>query len=207
MRLEKIRERFFSLHHDLDFFAAGGQPAEDKLLSSPIAEMWRPGEYPGNGQPCIHAALVLGHPRLGTAPDYCSSPVYHVDLERGWARTQGQLIRLGQRDPAHAALPVRVVDYSSVDRAADLAVYRKPPADVEPKRPMGEDPTWHALWRWFEDNTGDPHGSMLVYIARRWNEDIPTVYANTDSWMKSKLRQIERETADLDDYNAGSNYN
>jgi hypothetical protein len=99
------------------------------------------------------------------------------------------------------------MEYSSVDRAADLAVYRKPPAEVEPNRPMGEDPTWHALWRWFEDNTGDPHGSMLVYIARRWNEDIPTVYANTDSWMKSKLRQIERETADPDDHNAGCNYN
>jgi hypothetical protein len=133
--------------------------------------------------------------------------VYHVDLERRWARTQGQLLRLGRRDPDYATLPVPVVTYSDVDRAADLAGYQNPPVHVEPKGTMGHDPTWHDLWHWFEENTRDPHGCLLVYIARRWNQNIHTVYLNTDSWMKSKLRQIDRETADPDDYNAGSNYN
>ncbi|MBF9235131.1 hypothetical protein [Microvirga alba] len=101
------------------------------------------------------------------------------------------------------------MEYSDVDRAADLSCYRGPPAEIEPKGPMGQDPAWHALWDWFEKSTEDPHGSMLVYIARRWNEDISTVYMNTDSWMKTKLRQVERESADADadDHNAGSNFN
>ncbi|MFC1460214.1 DUF6634 family protein [Microvirga arabica] len=202
-----IRERFLSLHHDLDLYAAGRQPTEGDLQLAPVAEMWRPGNYPGTGQPCIQAQYVLKHPRLGTAPGYCSSPVYYIDLERGWARTQGQLIRLGRRDPAYTNLPVPVVEYNDIDRAADLSCYQRPPADIEPKGPMGEDPAWHTLWDWFEEHTGDPHGSTLVYIARRWNEDIATVYIKTDSWMKAKLRQIDRESADPDDYNAGSNFN
>lgn len=97
--------------------------------------------------------------------------------------------------------------YDDVDRAADLSCYRMPPAEIELKGPMGEDSTWHALWNWFDEHTGDLHGSMLVYIARRWIEDISTVYFNTDSWMKAKLRHIERKSADPDDYNAGSSYN
>ncbi len=207
MTRNRIRDRFLALHRDLDFFAAGGQPAKEELSAAPEAYLWRPGAYPGSGQPCIRARLILQHPRLGTASDYCSSPVYHIDLERRWARTQGQLLRLGQRDPDYAALPVPVMTYSDVDRTADLAGYQNPPAKAEPKGPMGNDPTWHTLWDWFEGNTRDPHGSLLVYIARRWNQDIHTVYLNTDSWMKSKLRQIDRETADSDDFNAGSNYN
>jgi len=207
MARKMIRERFLSLHRDLDSYAAGGQPEERDLQNAPIAEMWWPGAYPGSGQPCIQAQLVLDHPRLGTAPDYCSSPVYFIDLDRGWARTQGHLIRLGRRNPVYAAIPVSIMEYSDVDRVADLSSYQVPPAEIEPKGPMGDDPRWHGLWAWFDENTGDPHGSTLVYIARRWNQDIATVYMYTDSWMKTKLRQIDREAADPDDYNAGSNFN
>lgn len=88
MMQKMIRERFLSLHRDLDFYAVGGQPTRHDLRLAPLAEMWRPGEYPRSGQPCIQAQYILEHPRLGTAPDYCSSPVYHVDLKRGWARLE-----------------------------------------------------------------------------------------------------------------------
>ncbi|WP_134495887.1 hypothetical protein [Microvirga pakistanensis] len=207
MKQDEVRQRFLSLHHDLDLYVSGGQPGKDELATAPIAELWRPGEYPGTGDPCILAKFILNHPRLGTAPDYISSPVYYADPGNGWVRTQGQLLRLGQRDPEHEALSVRVKEYGEVDRAADLVGYRQPSSELEPTGPMGEDPKWHGLWSWFEENTWSAHDALLVYIARRWHQDISTVYINTDSWMKSKLRQVERDLADHDDYNAGSNYN
>lgn len=205
MRQDEIRRRFLSLHHDLDLYASGGQPGTHELEAAPLADLWRPGGYPGTGDPCILAVRILNHPRLGTAPDYISSPIYHADVENKWVRTQGQVIRLGRRDPAYATLPIRVMEYSDVDRAANLAIYRQPPSELEPRMPMGEDPKWHRLWDWFEDNTWSAHDSMLVYIAKRWNQDISTVYMNTDQWMKSKLRQLERERVDPDAYHTGSN--
>ncbi|WP_414473224.1 hypothetical protein [Microvirga sp. M2] len=206
MRQDEVRRRFLSLHRDLDLYASGGQPDQHELDGAPIADLWRPGEYPGSGDPCIHARLILNHPRLGTATDYISSPVYHADVAKRWVRTQGQLIRLGRRDP-EGAQAIRVMEYSDVDRAANLSGYRRPPSEVEPTMPMGQDPKWHILWRWFEENTWNAHDSMLVYIAKRWKQSISTVYVNTDSWVKSKLRQLESERADPGDYNAGSNYN
>ncbi|WP_203273350.1 hypothetical protein [Microvirga arabica] len=207
MKQNEIQRRFLSLHSDLDRYASGGQPTERELEDAPIAELWRPSAYPGTEDPCIFARSIFSHPRLGNAPDYISSPVYYVDLVNGWIRTQGQLIRLGRRDPAYATLPIRVMEYSDIDRKADLTGYRQPPSELEPRMPMGEDSRWHSLWDWFAENTWNAHDAILVYIARRWSQDISTVYVNTDSWIKSKLRQLERQHADPDDYNAGSNFN
>jgi hypothetical protein len=114
MDSDMIRERILSLQRDLDFYADGGRPTEDELNNAPIAEMWRPGRYPASGRPCIYAQRILGHQKLGTVSDYCSSPVDFVDLDGGWARTQGRLIRLGRRDPTCSDRPVLVVKRPAV---------------------------------------------------------------------------------------------
>jgi hypothetical protein len=170
-----LRARFLALRADLDAYESGRFPTESELVQAPCAHGWWPGSY------------------------YCSSPVYFVDPDMRWVRTQGQMLRLGQPHPdarEHKSRP-RAVVYPLVDRYADSCCYIMPPEDVVPAGRIGEDPMWEALYRWLEEHTWDACDAIKVYIARRYDTDIRQVAVDVDGFIKDRLEAADRRDAAL----------
>jgi hypothetical protein len=82
------------LADDIERLASGVFPAQDELEAAPFLARF---------QPNLTLAPVLcgdvtGHPLLpGTNRTITTSPLYVLDLENGWARTQSRLYRLGRQ--------------------------------------------------------------------------------------------------------------
>ncbi len=194
-----LRARFLALRADLDRYEAGRFPTESELVQAPCAHGWRPGSYPKSGEPNLRAMAITGHPRLGTQKHYCSSPLYFVDPDLRWVRTQGHLLRLGRPHPdarEHKSRP-RAVTYPMVDRYADSCGYVMPPEDVVPAGRIGEDPAWEQLFDWFEAHTWDAVDAVKVYVARRYDRDIRQVAVDLDGWIKDRLEDGDRRDAAL----------
>lgn len=77
--------------------------------------------------------------------------------------------------------------------AADIG-YLAPPLEFEPTDNIHEDPAWTTLVDWFDAHIAKSHGwhdAVLVYISRRYDTPIQSVYANTDDWAKSQFRRLD----------------
>lgn len=78
---------------------------------------------------------------------------------------------------------------AETDREAEDCRYVAPPAHLEPKGRMFEDPTWKDLTDFFERHTHHWPRALRVYVSRRFDEPYGEVYANVVGFVDSELRR------------------
>ena len=95
---EEIQKRFRDLHRDRDLLKSGWTPKEQDLVDAPVIGNWV--AVLRAGEPAL-VGVVTGHPRLRGLRRIVTSPLVAIDIEGGWARTEGRFYRLGlQYTPA-----------------------------------------------------------------------------------------------------------
>lgn len=83
-------ERLLSDFRDL---RRGGMPAQAILDAAPLLDTW---SFATSPAPCL-VGLSFGHPVLeGSARPICTSPLWILAPEAGWARTHSRYYRLGR---------------------------------------------------------------------------------------------------------------
>lgn len=84
-------DRLAQLVHDLRAYALGQLPDPDDLAKAPRLDDWRLGY---RTELSLHGTTV-SHPELVGSRNITTSALFHLDVERGWARTYSRLYRLG----------------------------------------------------------------------------------------------------------------
>lgn len=90
-------------------------------------------------------------------------------------------------------MPRTLQDVSHTDKIADEINYIAPPSNLEPQGRVGEDPAWSELVDWFRGQEIAWASAIEVYVSRRWDTPIQSVYAAIDSWKKHQIDRIDRE--------------
>jgi hypothetical protein len=76
---------------DIARITAGEAPTPAEIEAAPLLDGWALALAPQT----VLAGSVSSHPLLGTRPLIRTSPVYALDVERGWARTWSRFYQLG----------------------------------------------------------------------------------------------------------------
>jgi hypothetical protein len=94
---EEIQKRFRDLHRDRDLLESGWTPKEGDIADAPVIGNWI---AVSRGGELALVGVVAGHPRLRGLRRIVTSPLVAIDIDAGWARTEGRFYRLGpQYDP------------------------------------------------------------------------------------------------------------
>lgn len=89
-----IASRVHGLSEHLRRIELGEGPTAEELAHAPVLTDWRLGQRP---EPAL-IGFATNHPSLGSRP-VLTSPVYYIDVERGFARTLSRLYRLSRAAP------------------------------------------------------------------------------------------------------------